>query len=75
MIPIWYKTKSGRYITLTYFPDGTVGIPMEQAMEEKLVGGIGMGMGELDPKEFAYEGHRRCFLTRESYEKLKEQEK
>lgn len=63
-LPTWYKAKNGKWVTLTYFPDGEVGLTMQQAIDQGLVQGYGMGMGHLDEKKIYHDGRHR-FLLRE----------
>jgi len=46
-LPIWYKTEGGKWIHLTHFPDGQIGLTMKQAVTLKLNDGPGTGMGKL----------------------------
>ena len=57
MIPIWCKIEE-KYYPLTHFPDGEIGITMEDAIKLKLNKGIGEGMGKFDEKfKYAFARH------------------
>ena len=66
-LPIWYQAKNGKWVPLTYFPDGQVGLTMDEAMKQDLIYGYGLGMGKLDPNKVYFEGGsgpNRRFLLR-----------
>jgi hypothetical protein len=66
-IPAWYKAKNGKWVALTHFPDGEIGLTMQQAIDQGLVKGLGQGMGHLDVKKiyFVHFGWTGRFLLRE----------
>lgn len=56
-LPIWYKAKNGKWVVLTHFEDGRVGLTMQEAVEKGLVKGLGHGMGHLDKNKFNFVGY------------------
>jgi hypothetical protein len=65
-LPLWYQARNGKWVPLTYFPDGEVGLTMQQVIDHNLLKypGYGMGMGYLHPTKFIHE-HGRFILLRE----------